>query len=233
MNYDKAYVIGSKEISKKRLDKFFKRNILKDKEVEVWPAINGMNVDIEKYQNLNYLSKNFKKNKPGSLGCLLSHLTLWNHCLLDESCDIALILEDDVILNKNFDDLLSQIDTSSLPSDWTILRLSYKGLKGKKISNDIIKPHCVKKKGVNAGSWCYLLNSCNAGILINYIIPYENKNSMDVILRNNINEISIYFTSTKLAMHPEKKYSPRKDFNNNNKSFWKNVKFKLRKYLNH
>lgn len=233
MNYDKAYVIGSKEISKKRLDKFFKRNILKDKEVEVWPAINGMNVDIKKYQNLNYLSKNFKKNKPGSLGCLLSHLTLWNHCLLDDSCDIALILEDDVILNKNFDDLLSHVDVSCLPSDWTILRLSYKGLIGKKISNDIIKPHCVKKKGVNAGSWCYLLNARNAEILINSIIPYENKNSMDVILRNNINEINMYFTSTKLAIHPEKKYSPRKDFNNNKKSFWKNVKFKLRKYLNH
>ena len=56
---------------------------------------------------------------------------------------------------------------------------------------------------------------------------------MDVILRNNINEINMYFTSTKLAMHPEKKYSPRKDFNNKNKSFWKNDKFKLRKYLNH
>ena len=159
MNYDKAYVIGSKEISKKRLDKFFKRNILKDKEIKVWPAINGMDVDIKKYQDLNYLSHNFKIRKPGSLGCLLSHLTLWNHCFLDNSCDIALILEDDVILNKNFDDLLSRIDTSALPSNWTILRLSYKGLVGKKISNDIVKPDCVKKKGVNAGSWCYLLNS--------------------------------------------------------------------------
>ena len=86
---------------------------------------------------------------------------------------------------------------------------------------------------IRDSSWCYLLNSRNAEILINSIIPYENKNSMDVILRNNINEINMYFTSTKLAMHPEKKYSPRKDFNNNNKSFWKNVKFKLRKYLNH
>ena len=233
MNYDKAYVIGSKEISKKRLDKFFKRNILKDKEIKVWPAINGMDVDIKKYQELNYLSHNFKINKPGSLGCLLSHLTLWNHCFLDNSCDIALILEDDVILNKNFDDLLSQIDTSALPSNWTILRLSYKGLVGKKISNDIVKPDCIKKKGVNAGSWCYLLNSCNAEILINSITPYENKNSMDVILRNNINDINMYFTNSKLAKHPEKKYSPRKDFNNNKKSFWKNVKIKLRKYLNH
>ena len=233
MNYDKAYVIGSKEISKKRLDKFFKRNILKDKEIKVWPAINGMDVDIKKYQDLNYLSHNFKIRKPGSLGCLLSHLTLWNHCFLDNSCDIALILEDDVILNKNFDDLLSRIDTSALPSNWTILRLSYKGLVGKKISNDIVKPDCVKKKGVNAGSWCYLLNSCNAGILINSIIPYENKNSMDVILRNNINDINMYFTNSKLARHPEKKYSPRKDFNNTKKSFWKNVKIKLRKYLNH
>mgnify|MGYP001185464514 FL=1 len=233
MNYDKAYVIGSKEISKKRLDKFFKRNILKDKEIKVWPAINGMNVDIKKYQELNYLSDNFKINKPGSLGCLLSHLTLWNHCFLDNSCDIALILEDDVILNKNFDDLLSRIDTSALPSNWTILRLSYKGLVGKKISNDIVKPDCVKKKGVNAGSWCYLLNSCNAEILLNSITPYENKNSMDVILRNNINDINMYFTNSKLARHPEKKYSPRKDFNNTKKSFWKNVKIKLRKYLYH
>ena len=233
MNYDKAYVIGSTEISKKRLDKFFKRNILKDKEIKVWPAINGMDVDIKKYQDLNYLSHNFKIRKPGSLGCLLSHLTLWNHCFLDNSCDIALILEDDVILNKNFDDLLSRIDTSALPSNWTILRLSYKGLVGKKISNDIVKPDCVKKKGVNAGSWCYLLNSCNAEILINSITPYENKNSMDVILRNNINDINMYFTNSKLAKHPEKKYSPRKDFNNTKKSFWKNVKIKLRKYLNH
>ena len=233
MNYDKAYVIGSTEISKKRLDKFFKRNILKDKEIKVWPAINGMDVDIKKYQDLNYLSHNFKIRKPGSLGCLLSHLTLWNHCFLDNSCDIALILEDDVILNKNFDDLLSRIDTSALPSNWTILRLSYKGLVGKKISNDIVKPDCVKKKGVNAGSWCYLLNSCNAEILLNSIIPYENKNSMDVILRNNINDINMYFTNSKLARHPEKKYSPRKDFNNTKKSFWKNVKIKLRKYLYH
>ena len=233
MNYDKAYVIGSEEISKKRLDKFFKRNFLKDKEIKVWPAINGMDVDIKKYQDLNYLSHNFKIRKPGSLGCLLSHLTLWNHCFLDNSCDIALILEDDVILNKNFDDLLSQIDTSALPSNWTILRLSYKGLVGKKISNDIVKPDCIKKKGVNAGSWCYLLNSCNAEILLNCITPYENKNSMDVILRNNINDINMYFTNSKLAKHPEKKYSPRKDFNNTKKSFWKNVKIKLRKYLNH
>ena len=58
MNYDKAYVIGSKEISKKRLDKFFKRKILKDKKIQVWPAINGMDVDIKKYQDLNYLSHN-------------------------------------------------------------------------------------------------------------------------------------------------------------------------------
>ena len=84
------------------------------------------------------------------------------------------------------------------------MRLSYKGLVGKKISNDIVKPDCIKKKGVNAGSWCYLLNSRNAEILINSITPYENKNSMDVILRNNINDINMYFTNSKLAKHPEK-----------------------------
>ena len=231
MNFDKAYVIGSEKIFKKRLDNFFKKKYLKNKDIQIWEAINGADVNIKKYQELNYLVDDFKVKMPGSLGCLLSHLTLWNHCFEDKNCDIALILEDDVILKNNFEELVDNIDGSALPRDWTILRLSYKGLIGKNISKDIVKPDCIKKKGVNAGSWCYLLNSSNAEILINTIIPYENKNSMDVLLRNNIDKINMYFSKKNLAIHAEKRYSPRKDLNNPKKTLLQYIKFTLRKYF--
>ena len=136
-----------------------------------------------------------------------------------------------MILKNNFEELVDNIDGSALPVDWTILRLSYKGLIGKNISDQIVKPDCIKKKGVNAGSWCYLLNSSNAEILINTIIPYENKHSRDVLLRNNIDKINMYFSKENLAIHAEKRYSPRKDLNNPKKTVLQYIKFKLRKYF--
>ena len=50
MKFDKAYVIGSEKVSKKRLDNFFKKNTLKNKEIKIWPAINGLDVNIKKYR---------------------------------------------------------------------------------------------------------------------------------------------------------------------------------------
>tara|TARA_Y100001970_G_scaffold82097_1_gene103916 strand:+ start:5438 stop:6139 length:702 start_codon:yes stop_codon:yes gene_type:complete len=233
MNFDKAYVIGSKEISKKRLDNFFKRNKLKNKNIELWPAINGKQVNIKKYQNLNYLTDNFKLNMPGSLGCLLSHITLWEKCEKDKDCQIALIFEDDTEIKQNFDDLLNEIDLTILPKDWTMLKLSYKGLIGKSISNTIVKPESVKKKGANAGNWCYLLNTKNVQKLLNIILPYDNQISLDVILRGNIEELNIFFSKNNLAKHYENKYSPRKDLNKPKKTLFELIKINLRKYFYH
>jgi len=233
MKFDKAYVIGSEKVSKKRLDNFFKKNTLKNKEIKIWPAINGLDVNIKKYQDLKYLTEDFELNMSGSLGCLLSHITLWQNCLSDKDCNIALIFEDDVVLKKNFENLLNQIDATELPPDWTILRLSYKGLIGKQVSDTIVKPDLIKKRGVNVGSWCYLLNSNNAQQLIDTIIPYDNKRSMDIILRNNINKLNIYFSKKNLAKHAEKRYSPRKDLNNTKKISFQYIKQKLRKYFYH
>ncbi|MFL2988598.1 MAG: glycosyltransferase family 25 protein [Candidatus Neomarinimicrobiota bacterium] len=233
MKFDKAYVIGSNQVSEKRLNNFFKQNVLKNKKISIWPAINGLNLNIKKYQDLKYLSDNFKINLPGSLGCLLSHVTLWDFCKNDKECDIALIFEDDVIINKNFEIQIKNLDINDLPNDWTMLRLSYKGLIGNPISKSIVKPDLLKKRGVNAGTWCYLLNTQNADTLINELTPYENKNSMDVLLRNNIDNLKIFFTKNNLAEHNENKYSPRKDFNLPKKNIFEFIKITIRKYLYH
>ena len=61
MKFDKAYVIGSEKVSKTRLNNFFKKNTLKNKEIKIWPAINGLDVNIKKYQDLKYLTENFRE----------------------------------------------------------------------------------------------------------------------------------------------------------------------------
>tara|TARA_B100001146_G_C16142493_1_gene417415 strand:- start:7 stop:708 length:702 start_codon:yes stop_codon:yes gene_type:complete len=231
MNFNKAYVIGSKDFAPQRLNSFYKNIKSFNMNVNLWPAINGSKVNIEEYKDKNYLTTDFQLNMPGSLGCLLSHITLWEYCEQDNDCDVALIFEDDAILYNNFLELLDRIPLIDIPSNWNIIKLSYKGLIGEAISNSIIKPKLVMTKGTNAGNWCYLLNTKNVSKLKEIILPYDNKLSIDVIMRNNIDRLNIFFTSQKLAKHYEKKYSLRKDLNNPNKSLLMKLKFQLRKYF--
>ena len=231
MKYDKAYVIGSHDLAANRLKKFFSKNLLDKKEIELWPAIIGTEVNIAEYQEKGFLTKDFKLNMAGSLGCLLSHATLWKKCAQDQQCEIALIFEDDAIMKSDFNDKIKEIKKSHLPDDWTILKLSYKGLIGKPISETIMKPDPIKRKGVNAGTWCYLLNTKNIQTLLDIILPYDNVISMDVVMRNNIEDLKIYLTKYNHAIHYEKNYSPRKDLNLQKKNLFQTIKFSFRKYF--
>ena len=231
MKFDKAFVIGSEELSENRLKRFFLKNKLQDTKIKLWPAIIGTNVDIDFYKKEKFLTSDFKINLIGSLGCLLSHATLWKKCVEDKNCNIALIFEDDAIIKEDFTEKIKEIKESHLPEDWTILRLSYKGLIGKPISETVIKPDPIKKKGVNAGTWCYLLNTKNVQTLLNIILPYDNKNSMDVLMRNNMEDLKIYFSKYNHAIHYEKNYSPRKDLNLQKKNLFQFLKFSFRKYF--
>ena len=102
MNFDKSYIIGIPQLSQKRLDRCFKKFKDQNINVELWEGVYGADINLDKYKKMEYLSNDFKLNLPGSLGCLLSHVTLWEHCQKDPNCDIALILEDDVVLKSDF-----------------------------------------------------------------------------------------------------------------------------------
>ena len=109
MKYDKAYVIGSHDLAANRLKKFFSKNLLDNKKIELWPAIIGTEVNIAEYQDKGFLTKDFKLNMAGSLGCLLSHATLWKKCAQDQQCEIALIFEDDAIMKSDFNEKIKEI----------------------------------------------------------------------------------------------------------------------------
>ena len=63
----------------------------------------------------------------------------------------------------------------------------------------------------------------------NILIPYNNISSMDVIIRENIEKINIFFVKEKLSGHDKNKYSVRKDLNYINQTLFTKIKIKLRK----
>ncbi len=232
MHYDKAYVIGSYDLDPKRLNRFFKKNKLTQRTITQWPAIIGTQVDIDQRIKGGYLVEDFSLRMPGLLGCLLSQVTLWQHCQQDKNCDIALIFEDDPIIKPDFEARLAQIDLKELPPNWTMLRLSYKGLIGEPISKHIIKPTPITKRGHNAGTWCYLINTQNIQTIIDRLLPYNNKSSMDVILRKHIAALGIYFSAYNHAKHNQLAFSSRKFANLSiKKTFYHKLKFNLCKQL--
>ena len=99
------------------------------------------------------------------------------------------------------------------------------------ISKRIIKPFPITKKGANAGNWCYLLNVKNVSTLLEVLKPYDNRISIDVIMRNNIEKLKILFSKYNHAIHYEKNYSLRKDLNLQNKNLLQIIKFTFRKYF--
>ena len=50
-------------------------------------------------------------------------------------------------------------------------------------------------------------------------------------MRNNMEELKIYFSKYNHAIHYEKNYSPRKDLNLQKKNLFQMIKFSFRKFF--
>ena len=58
----------------------------------------------------------------GEIGCALSHKKIYQE-IVDKKIPVALILEDDIVLNENFPTLLENID--KFPKNWELVLLGY------------------------------------------------------------------------------------------------------------
>ena len=65
MNFDKAYVIGSYDFSTKRLKRFYHMSNSMNINVELWPAIYGLDVDVNEYKTNGVL---YVANRPHITG---------------------------------------------------------------------------------------------------------------------------------------------------------------------
>ena len=182
-------------------------------DVELFPAVNGGSIDIGVFQSLKYLTDDFRLRMPGSLGCLLSHVTLWEHVAQDENVEIALILEDDALLDEDFQKKLAAIPWNEVQGDWDVIRLACHKRTGSDFSEHFLKPYQEYIKGANAGTYCYLMRAGSAEKLKSVLTPYGNKRSMDVILKRRSDQYNLYILKEPLAHEQRFRYSPRKDMN--------------------
>lgn len=215
MNFDKAYVI-SLEDNPRRRSHFYKSARRAKLEVEWFPAIYGLDVDIEDYRQRGYLADDFKLKLAGSLGTLLSHVHVWEKIADDPYCDVGLVFEDDAIIKHGFQARLTALSPKFLPNDWDMLWLGWHKLDCLPINDLIGYPNsATTMKSVNSGHFAYLIKSSSVDKLKSVLIPYSNRNSKDVILRNNFDKFNAYFLLDKIVKTPLIGFdSARKNINN-------------------
>lgn len=139
-------------------------------EVEYFEAVNGLNAD----QHLQFLNiKPKKKIRAGALGCALSHISLWKHCVNDNQP--YLILEHDGyfikplpldILNM-FDDVLKLDNCNPYNEDYeiNIEQNSHEDLK----IIDIDKELSGAAGYYSRGAYGYIIKPHAAAAILNWI----------------------------------------------------------------
>ena len=114
------YIINLKRSNDRKIE-FEKNNSQYINKYNFYEAIDGNTLDINNIPDNIYDNKSTGYTK-GALGCAISHYNLWEKCSISNKP--FLILEDDVILNKDFKEHFRNV-FKMLPENWDILQLSY------------------------------------------------------------------------------------------------------------
>ncbi|MCK5794298.1 MAG: glycosyltransferase family 25 protein [Anaerolineales bacterium] len=203
MHFDKAYVISLKQNPKRRGYFYKYANRAGVPDVEWFPAIYGLDVDIEDYRRRGYIADDFTLKLAGSLGTLLSHVHVWEKFAADPACEVGLVFEDDAVIKRHFKTKLEQLTPGQLPEDWDMLWLGWHKLDCDPLNELIGVPRMNSvKQSVNSGHFAYLIKTTSINKLRSLLIPYNNRNSKDVILRRNFANFKAYFLLDKIVKTP-------------------------------
>jgi len=209
------YVINLKN-DHSRLQSFF--NFIKKQNISTegrkwnrFNAIDGSDINNIKEENLVNKEKmlNYWKKNPGSIGCYLSHLKLWERILKDGT-EYTLILEDDSYFTLNGLVNLEIVMKTAKKLEWDILYVGHNILKGVKIHPLLLRPGVPGKGGnsigINSGLYGYVVRRSNLQKLINIVKRFDSS-FIDVQLRNCFGEFSALFVISELIKHTNGKSS--------------------------
>jgi glycosyl transferase family 25 len=102
----------------------------------IMPAVNGKDLSDEEVSekcDMQAVSKNPLWLSRGAIGCFLSHLNLYQK-IVKEKLDVAVILEDDVIISDSFPSTLEKIQNSIKPDE--VIMLYYQSWQPLKLLSD-------------------------------------------------------------------------------------------------
>jgi glycosyl transferase, family 25 len=84
-------------------------------------AVDGKTIPLDTLDMI--LRKGSQNYSAGAIGCAMSHLQLWDKCI--ELNKPIIILEDDIIVSKDFKKHINNLTNNLLPKKWDILQLNY------------------------------------------------------------------------------------------------------------
>ena len=200
---DKIYFINLDK-SKDRLDKMLEQSKDFDLNLTRYPAIYGKDI------NRNKLIKNkilHKKNelRNGELGVTLSHINIWKESLKNNN-EYILVLEDDILFCDNFKNELNKY-YKQIPEDWDIIYLGGSRMKGKKISENILKLvyDKIPNAGTNMGAYAMLLNKKSIKKLLSLMTPIITP--IDLQIAQNNKDLNMYYCNPRLVKHNDNFFS--------------------------
>lgn len=137
-------------------------------------------------------------NIPGEIGCWLSHKRVLRHLnTLNVSPNFGhLILEDDVLIDKNFAQKWNTVK-QSIPGDWDFIYLGVTDMRGDRINENIVKWKNTKGWG-NGGAHSYMVRH-RALPHILHKLEYMNA-PIDVQYFNMLGGLNIYIVDPPLVV---------------------------------
>jgi GR25 family glycosyltransferase involved in LPS biosynthesis len=173
----------------------------------------------KKFTSHKICEEDIQKKIPGSIGCYLSHLSLWETLLTNHSHkEHILIMEDDAYFTpagiQNIDIVLSQI----ISIDWDILYVGHNHLRGDKIHPLLVKPRPPKKgepiQGYNTGFFGYIVKISSLPKLIQSAKEMKQP-YIDLQIRDSFEKtklIKAFFLIPNLIQHNKNYTSTRRNY---------------------
>ena len=207
--FDKVYYINLQEDQNKK--EYFEKEVIKSNFLKSscnrYEAVIGKYIDIRVIPDtiVTTQAKNdiiVQKQKTygvsltyGALACALSHNLIYQEC--QNSKKPFLVLEDDIIIDKNFDHdliaLLTEVTNNNIQYD--ILYLGYNEIPGfqKKIINDIVS----EARGLVTGTYGYIVSNSGAKRLLETIFPLYKQ--IDSCISDNAHKLKLFCATKRLV----------------------------------
>lgn len=131
-------------------------------------AIHGQQIEMSQLSVQQFSPTAKKYLSKGSIGCALSHISLWQE-IQEQNIEYAFIFEDDVVLHEDFP-LLLEAWMPEIPNDFDILFLG----SGKTTSADIvhfIAPHVFVPAYPREGLYGYVVSKQGIENILQHIFP--------------------------------------------------------------
>lgn len=171
-----------------RLKKFISQNHseIHMLEYKVFNAINGKKLEFNDPAMLKLFETGDYNYREGMIGCALSHIKIWIELLLRNDIDCMLILEDDAVVCKNFNDKLNCC-LKRIEHEWDIMWLGHFLYPKYKTSNDTkdelpivtrwTSQECIEKS--MGGTFSYIITKNGVKKLLDYINIHGVFNGID------------------------------------------------------